>query len=222
MKKNLILALASGALAASTAGLQADTLVYDNSTTKLNLTYGSAFEFGDEVSLSGTDRLLTSLIFEYFGRDFSGNEAVKLRLYANDGAFTGSVPDAQRPSTELYSTGWESIGETFGDGLTLAYDLSSANIVVPNTFTWTVEFQGIEAGEFAGLELYNPPTTGMSYDDFWEKDGSGNWVQRFSEFGTPMNFGVRVTAVPEPAVSTLLALGGFAGLIAFWRRKHSA
>ena len=92
---------------------------------------------------------------------------------------------------------------------------------VPNSFTWSIQFAGIGASGQAGLPIYDPPTVGSSFDDFWQRDASGNWVTiRYPGGNPPGNFAARVTAVPEASTLYYALLGGliFAGYHAFRRR----
>ncbi|MDX1953423.1 MAG: PEP-CTERM sorting domain-containing protein, partial [Verrucomicrobiota bacterium] len=92
------------------------------------------------------------------------------------------------------------------------------NVVVPNTFTWTVEFNGIAmvAGDLAGLVYYNPPTVGSSFNDWWKKTPEGWRPFESTDSNIRNNFFARVTAVPEPSV---LALALLAGAMLVVRRK---
>jgi hypothetical protein len=89
--------------------------------------------------------------------------------------------------------------------------LTGISVLVPDVFTWTVQFGGLSGrpGDQAGLIFYNPPTIGAtlpgavpvigSYDDYWQKPDTG-W-NLFSFKGNPVaNFGVRVFAFPDPPI----------------------
>ena len=197
-------------------------IVYENATTKLNQIYtpGGQVEFGDQIKLGGTLRTLSTFTFEYFLNNASGNEFIRLRFYRNDGSQIPGVPDSASPGSLIYDAGFSHIDPTpLNDGLTLKFTLPD-NIVVPDTFTWTVSFLGVIDGETAGLELYNPPTIGNGFDDFWEKNPtSGQWQLRVSDNGTPMSFGARAEAVPEASSLVIGTLGGILLLGARYRRK---
>ncbi len=185
-------------------------IVYDNSTTKLNKIYGSGvnlsgdgLEFGDQIILAGTLRNLSTFTFEYF---------------LNHAPVPGTTPVAVSPgAVPFYDSGFDDIGATGTDGLTLKYILP-ALLTVPDIFTFTVQFEGIAGTEVAGLELYNPPTVGNGFDDFWEKNTSGQWELKT---GTgPMSFGARAEAVPEASPLTFAMMAGALWLGAtFFRRK---
>src|SRR6266699_2562149 len=145
-------------------------IVYDNSTTSRTNYYPTTFEAGNQITLAGTDRTLSQFSFSYF---FSGatvsTQTWTLRLYANNG-ITNS------PSTALYVGDPRpiSLANSFNTE-TINFPLSSNLITLPETFTWTVQFSNLGAGQNAGLLLYGPPNVGSSFNDFWQKDGSGNW-----------------------------------------------
>ena len=166
------------------SGIRSEIL-YDNTTTSLNLRYGPGVEFGDEIILNGkAGATLTNLVFEYYGLNLAGGEQVRLRLYLNDGS--QAAVGAQRPNTVLYDSGLTPIVTTLGASLDY-----SMNIQVPNSFTWAVTFTGLTAGESAGLTLYSPPTVGNSYADYWEKTDTG-WELKKNQSGIAMDFGARL------------------------------
>jgi hypothetical protein len=192
-------------------------IVYDNSTNdKTNNFNPGSLEVGDQIILGGTSRQITNFIFQYYGVNFSGDEAVRLRFYANDGApYNGYAT----PGTVLYDSGFfTGIGSTPRN--TIIYDRSTLNggVNVPNEFTWSVLFTGISGGESAGVTIYDPPTTGASYSDYWELNG-GSWTLKTNAVYN-MNFAARAEAtVPEPSTAALLLIGGIAAWLV--RRKLS-
>lgn len=217
------LAVSSALLPLSTLG----EIVYDNSSNDLNRTYiptvPNGTEFGDEINLGGTERVVTDFKFEYFlGANASGNETVQLVLHANDGPLISrSNPDGTSfqvasPGTVLYTSPVLSLQTGFQTA-----DASGFSVTVPDTFSWTVAFNGIDAGEVAGLRVYDPPTVGSSFADFWQKN-NGTWnTYLFTDPAGPANFAARVTAVPEPTTMGLGLLAGlsFLGYLGFKRRS---
>ena len=202
MKRDLFkLVLLAGALF-TLPSVSFGAVVYDNTTTDLNQYYSSTFEFGDQVDLGGTDRTLTD--FSFYSRlnaAVSGSQSLVFRFYANNGGTNGA------PGSLLFQSDPQAMAlgsQTF--------TVSGLSIVVPNSFTWTVTFSNLGLGEDAGLLIYNPPTTGSSLNDFWQKDGAGAWSLMQVNLGlTPANFAARVTAVPEPGVFALMMLGAIIG-----------
>ena len=207
-----LIALVAASLAASAA--QAAT-IYNNATTyTTNFFNPGASEVGDEVIMGGTDRVGESFSFEYYGNALGiggiTNETVRIRFYQNDGPLY--------PNTVFFDSGVQSLPHPDNaDGRNvLQYDISSITQNLPEHFTWSVQFGGIELGETAGLSLYNPPTIGNGYDDYWFNNGA-TWETRVATNGTPISFGALITAVPEPSTYVLMALG--LGVVWFLRRR---
>jgi hypothetical protein len=187
------------------------TLVYDNSKTYLERFATETVEYGDELNLVGSAREVTDFVFRYFG-DFTqtGDELARIRFYKND------VPLSQNqiaPGTLLWTS--TLFGLNPGNN---TKTLPVPNLVVPNNFTFTIEFYGMsmQAGDRAGLLMYDPPTAGSSFNDFWRRRSATEW--RLAQYpDVRNNFAARVFAVPEPAI---LALAGAAGILLLaFRRK---
>src|SRR5512133_1071387 len=192
------LAVFSALLPVCAFGQQQTTIVYDNSTIDLNQTYfgGTGVEFGDEITLGGTDRTIVDFKFEYFlGSNVSGNESLQLVVRANDGP-TIAVPtpgggsrQVGTPGTILYTSPMLSMQSGFNTAEASGFSFNS-----PNTITWTVTMTGIEQGESAGLILRDPPAVGTSFADFWQNNG-GTWNTYLLDNGaTTVNFAARVSA----------------------------
>src|SRR5437870_5535986 len=132
---------------------QVPQVVYDNSTTYRTNYYPTTFESGNQITnLAGTYRTLSQFEFSYF---YNGatvtTQTWTLRLYANDGT-------TNSPGTALYSS--DAIPLATGvNGFnteTITFPISSNLITLPDTFTWTVQFSNLGAGQNAGLLLYGP------------------------------------------------------------------
>jgi hypothetical protein len=168
-------------------------VVYDNSQTYLTNYHPSLLEYGDEIRLAGTARVVTNFQFEYFGAFLrTGDEEARIRFYANDGP--GRAP---APNTLLYDSG----PFPLLSGLNTA-PISGISVVVPDVFTWTVQFTGITGliGDQAGLIFYDPPTIGRSFNDYWQYNGS-TWGTKIFPNGPRANFGARVLAFPDPPLT---------------------
>jgi hypothetical protein len=181
-------------------------IVYDNSATDLGQYYPTNFEYGDQITLAGTDRTLSQFTFSYF---FSGatasTQSWTLRMYANAGTNTPVAPFYTSDPIPV-ATGVNGYNTPI-----INFDLASPAVILPNTFTWTVQFSNLAPGQNAGLLLYGPPNVGSSFNDFWQKDGTGTWSLHQINNGSPLaDFAARVSAVPEPGV---LALGGLGALL---------
>lgn len=159
-------------------------LVFDNTSNLINQTpdFFSSREYGDELALAGIARYVTEFKFSYFG-NFTNTvgRSYHVRFYANDGtdAFPGPAT-ALRPNTVL----WDSGAQALVNGISRV-TLGVPSVVVPDSFTWSVTFNGVDgsAGNQAALMLANPATVGAllpgtstlppvigSYDDFWKND----------------------------------------------------
>ncbi len=189
-------------------------VVFDNttfSTDKLLVYYGPA-RYGDEIALAGTAREVTSFTFQYFG-DFAEGKEVEavVRFFDLDGPqyHFGGNKETPMPGTIL----WESDPLTIDNGARLV-TLSVPHVVVPDVFTWAVEFRGpLRKG--GGLVTTGPPTVGAplvddegniltdrvgSYDDFWvqyDTKKPDSWALR-SLFLRSADFYARVVAEPSP------------------------
>ncbi len=217
----LTLAAALFASAAFLGNSASGSIIYDNSTTYLGKIHSAGnAEFGDEIFLAGTDRILSEFQFQYFttnnsGGVLSGNETAEVFFRLNDGPLNSQ--GVRTPGTLFY----DSTPFPLANGFRPVSITGLALQIPANSFTWSVAFRGIEANETAGLLFFNPPTVGSSFDDFWQLTGTG-WQTFVVDGGaTPGNFAARLTAVPEPStyVYGLIAGVGYAGW--FFRRRKA-
>ncbi len=198
-------------LAGGTAGAE---IVYNNSTNYVMRFDPGLAEVGDEIILDGTARTVTTFVFEYWGVNLSGATA-QLRFYANDGTNAPAGLDIFVPETLLFESDPFAISDT--TGATLVFDETElgGGVVVPDSFTWSVQFFGTDdgVGESAGVNIYSPPTVGGNYLEYWDNAGSFDWQYRtITVDGTnvPASFGALVEAVPEPSACLLGLLSGLA------------
>jgi len=180
--------------------LQAE-IVFDNLKSYLFSFYAPSpynAEFGDQVFLDGTGRNISKFQIDYYGEfDPQGTEFAQIRFYINDGdSVYPGIPNTEKPGTMIYDSGLLPICPGYNT-LTLA-DL---NVHVTNYFTWTIQFYGLtgRVGRRAGVLLYDPPSIGRSYSDFWQKYTSGWQLLIFNEL-TPANFATRIEAAPDTPV----------------------
>jgi len=193
-------------------------IVFDNTPNLINQTpvFFSGNEYGDELALAGTARYVTAFSFAYYGNFGSNPRSGNIRFYANDGtdAFPGA-PTALRPRSLL----WDSGPLALSKGVN-SINLSVPEIPVPDKFTWSVTFNGVDGtvGNQAALMLATPATIGAvlpgnatlpdivgSYDDFWKNDdfGAGTTVWNLYNFGfgptdPKGTFYAKVTAILAP------------------------
>lgn len=214
-----LLVLAAVVSAASMTG-RADTLVYNNTSNYLGTSYYVAnTEFGDQITLSDstTDRYLTKFMFEYTtGHGNSGDEKVWLRFYAMDGP--GLIPT---PGSILFDSRTSGFATDIPltSGTAEQVELSGISILVPNSFTWTVQFSGVAASETVGLIMYNPPTVGTTFDDYWEKSDTGWVTKRLPPNNYSFGALAYAVAVPEPGTLQLGVLAGISALGFLFQRR---
>ena len=212
-------------LIAITQQASAATTIFNNTTSDLNLRFNpGTYEVGDQVTnLAGTDRWITGFSFEYWGTNtanpsvFAGSVMAEVRFYLNDGTnFNGYAT----PGTMFYDSGLFAVSPT--NRATLVFDSSdfgSGVFLSAESFTWTVQFFGMGATDSVGVDLYDPPSIGSDYPDYWENQGGG-WALRTNSLSATMNFAARFDAsVPEPSSITLSILGGLGLLIAVGRLR---
>lgn len=177
-------------------------IVYDNSSGFLDYSHDSQLEYGDEIELGGSARWLTDFSFEFFASFTStGDESARLRIYANDGPVGAN--SSETPGSLLYDSGSFEITSGY-------WTMTAAGLgfLVPDAFTWTVEFSGLTEEERAGLLLYDPPAVGSSPNTFWENE-NGVWSQ-VSFPGLPGNFAARAEAEGVMAISGITMAAGTA------------
>jgi len=210
---NKVLALVFSSVALTVA-VNAQQIVYDNSSTALGQFYGSTNEFGDQIKLAPTtfSKTITQFKFDYYlSHGVNGDEQVKFNLYDNKGP-------GGAPLDLLFSSDPISLKSGFN---TVVVPMNIVN--PPDDLTFTVTFSGIEGNEQGGLLFYNPPTVGSSFDDYWEKVNGTFTLERFSPSGGPIaNFGAQVIAVPEPTTIQLALFAGLSwlGMAAYRRRSR--
>lgn len=202
---------AVGAAVGMTSSAFAQTVIYDNSTTALGSYFSATGEFGDDIYSSGG--LATGFHFEIFKDGVAPGATATVRFYANDGAaVVGGGGSFASPGTLLWTSSAIDLLNGGDTGVqAISIDLNGLGVNVPAAMTWTIEGTGLGSGTL-GLSLYNPPTTGSSFDDAWSNVG-GTWT--LVEGTEPLNFGA--TLVPEPGALTLLGLGALA---LFLRRRN--
>jgi hypothetical protein len=220
-------ALSVGAVALVCQNAQAQTDLYDNTTTTYS---GANFNFdsglpgtasaGNEVVLTGVGATAYTVSQFAVQIDFTGTGtptgSVDVQFLQNDGvAFNGY----NSPSTVLWDAGSTALTSfSTGGGEVLTYTVP--NISVPQDFTYVVSFSGLSATEVAGLSIYGTATVGQDHNDAWVNT-AGSWSLVQAGAGEPSpQFGAQIkgTVVPEPS-TIALGLMGACGFLAR-RRKN--
>jgi hypothetical protein len=247
MKKFILKAMGVGAgiILAGSIEVRAEVL-YQDTTTDLgsDFTIANYQQIGEEVWL-GTllPASLTNFSFEYYSPDtsWSGTVTADIKLYENNGPLTNGYAS---PGTLFYDSGSVVFpnpitynGNSISNSLLAIFDLSdllypaaggtplSPSFILPTNFTFTITFAGLTAGETVGLPIFEPPTVGTNYGDYWY-DASGNWELLTNSLGGPVAFGAEfngtTTPTPEPTVLCLGALGAAAFTVLARRRQRRA
>jgi hypothetical protein len=171
-------------------------IVYDDSTDNSGFDYESTDEYGDEVILGGTSRAITQIQLEIYAQfTDSGTQLARVRFYKNDGPLWNNQSNYPTPdATPLFEQSF-----ALSQGYQTAV-VDVPNVVVPDHFTYTVQFLGISqtsTNDRAGLLFYGVPTVGNSFDDFWDLTPTG-WAPLARTDVPKNNFGARILAVPGP------------------------
>src|SRR5207253_2104458 len=100
----------------------------------------------------------------------NGDELGRVRFYSNTGPIWNGNPDYHTPASPPLFEGTFPLAQGYQTAV-----VTVPNVVVPDDFTWTVQFLGVAqtTTDRAGLLFYGTPTVGASYDDFWENLPTG-------------------------------------------------
>lgn len=155
---------------------------------------------GELIRLGGNERAVTKFEVVLSSSQRTTVESMSLKFYLPTGLDYWGNPGA--PAAEpFYSTSAESF---VVDGLTtIVFDIP--HVDVPDEFIWIVAADS----DYAGLATYGPPTVGTSVDGWWDYDLTARaWFHLDLLQNPVVDFGTRVTAVPEPVImpAVLLAI----------------
>jgi hypothetical protein len=159
-----------------------------------------AGELGNEITVAGTDRVVTELEVGIFSQNgifpngTPGSVVFTAELYANDGA-------GGQPGSLL----WQSadVGVDYPGGCSMV-TFNVPQVVVPGTFTWTVDYV-LTADTSPGLTTAPAPTIG-SYIVGWFRGQNSEWGQATADLTA------QIEAIPEPSTEGLVLVG----LSALW------
>lgn len=194
-------------------------VVYDNTQGNQGAMFVSQNEYGDEINLApGAARRAVDFQFTYYSNYDLADGAI-LRLYKNNGPI---VRGANSPGDLLYQSAVFDIKKSDASdpnnvrATTASINLAGTGLLLPDTLTWTVEFSGVGGGNEASALVYDPPSVGTSFADFWEHSGSG-WDLLVLPNGPKGNFNARLTAVvptsvPDAGSSLALLAFGLTGV----------
>jgi hypothetical protein len=196
IRKRMLLSAVLGAMITITT--QAE-VVYDNLTTPLGLHIGGFpyEEVADDFSLGEGPRILQSITVAYAGFNFDGDETLTVNLYAMDGPPTAGSFGFSTPGELLFTT-TVPIAATVGAEITI--NEPTGLVGLPDTLAVGLSFGGVDfipGGNDAGPLLYDPPSTGSSFDDYWLRGypNPGDPWSLFTFAGAPpVNLGIRITA----------------------------
>ena len=167
-------------------------------------------EMGDEVYFAGDARTIERIEIECYSsiKTLSPEKYAIVRLYREDGPEYENSDEYYKlylPKTLLYES--HPIQLVSGHSLIC---LDGLNIQVEDPcIAWTIQFYGLSIAEkdTMGVIMYDSPTVGSSYGDFWMRAVDENYqsAEEFKPFyfGEVLkaNFGVRVYASPASIVT---------------------
>ncbi|MEI6395291.1 MAG: PEP-CTERM sorting domain-containing protein [Verrucomicrobiota bacterium] len=215
----------------STLSLRAATIFNNSVNDTTNRFNPGTYEVGDQIVLApgSIGQFITGFSFEYWGTNtaspttFAGDVQARVRFYLNDGTpFNGYAS----PGTQFYDSGFFSVSPTARSVLTFAQGADNIPIggfqVLASEMTWSVQFRGMGATDSLGVDIYNPPTVGMDYPDYWQNNSLRDWTLMTNSITPIMNFAAVVSAVPEPSVLALSLAGGLGILVMVRRLRRTS
>jgi hypothetical protein len=202
-------------------------ILYNNSTTdlghSLNFTNGQAI--GNQVFMGNgyTSATLTNFSFEIYSSlaSFAGtNVQMNVFLYANNGALTNGFA---MPNQILYTSGLFTLPtpQSFTGGTNVGtVSFPGLSVSLPNnTFTLAAVVTGLASGDTVGMEVFDPPTVGNNYTDYWLQNGAGSWAL-MSNGVTSFGSQFQGTGVPEPSTLGLSIVGASLLIGSIWLRRR--
>jgi hypothetical protein len=207
------------------ASSSAQTVIYENAGafTGQRTTAVNEIPMGDIITFAAGDRAVTTVSFEYFlSPGGSGNETAVFQLWVLEGS---TVNGQQLPGNDVNSLFYTSEVFSIASGTTPegygTANIDLGGLSVRDSMAFTVTFRGLEGNETAGLLFHNDLTpigtnptifdsgTGQQEHFSIRRSGSGGlgtW-EVLNHDGVVDNFGLQITAVPEPSTSAVLAVG---------------
>jgi len=204
-------------------------VLYNNSVnnTGYALQLANGVEVGDEINLASSE-YLTNFSFNFYSSGTYADVTLEILFQLNDGTPYNGY---NTPGTVIYDSGAFTIASQNGDG-GLSFDINdlslndtvplNSNTPMPTDFTFSLIVSGLGDGDVFSVDLYNPPTVGGNYGDYW-LDNGGSWELLTNSETGPIGFASlfqgSVTPAPEPAAIAISLLSGAALLLALRRRR---
>lgn len=225
MQAKVVGVFCTAVLVAGGAASAADVVAYqDDGVNDRNINFSSKKqEVGDQIVLAPGTSGHTVVMFEipYYLTGTPGSAATaQVRFYANDGALFNGIPNSAMPSTPLYDSTPFSVLLTPRGTITFSQADFGTGFTLPETFTWSIQFNWTSGITDAGVPLYAVPQVGGNYNDYWYLDTDNNWQLNFSGGACPINFGAYLTVdLPDTGSSVMLFGSALMGLGWMTRRK---
>lgn len=129
-----------------------------------NLTYYTSREVADDVVLSGPNRVIAGMSFEYYA-NYAATAGLTFRMYERQ--------ESGMPGDLIYSLPLDILE---GGGLVnISFNYDAAN-ALPQRFFYSVQFANVQGSQVAGMIIPDrSATTGFSANQLLEKRGN-NWL----------------------------------------------
>ena len=191
--------IAVGALTL-TGYVQASTVIYYNLTNPLNHYVGGFpyVEAADEISLGDGPRFFDKTRIAYYGANFDGDETLTLTLYRMDGPPNPNSFGFNTPGTPLFS---QTVPIPAAQVGLAEFSDATGKVLLPDDIAVGLAFQGVdfvasEGGNDAGPLIYDPPTIGSSFSDFWIRgvpNPEDPWALYTFDEDPNANFGIEIS-----------------------------